>query len=102
MTTPSPDQVQTQALEYMKQGQETLTTMVAAVAENLTTMMRGVAGGSVPGTANLPTPADAIDQAFDLTIAMLEAQRSFAHSVLDAGAPVLRATEQAADPARTR
>lgn len=100
MTTPSPEQLQTQALEYVRQGQEAITTMVAAVQENLAGMMRGVAGGAGQGATGLPSPAAAIDQAFDLTIQMVEAQRSLAHSLLDASGSVLGA---AGDPAaRTR
>ena len=108
MTTPSPDQIQTQALEYMKQGQEAMTTMVAALSENLAGMMRGVTGGgNAPGIAGaMPRPVDAIDQAYDLAIQMIEAQRSFAHSILDASAPALKAAESVVDStvdrARTR
>ena len=100
MTTPSPEQVQTQAFEYVRQGQEAMTTMLAAVSENLANMMRGVAGGSMPGAANLPRPADAIDQAFDLTIQMIEAQRSLAHSLLEASGSALGAGEPLAGRSR--
>lgn len=104
MTTPSPDQMQVQALEFMRQGQEAMTSMVSALSENLAGMMRGVAGtGTTPGlAAAMPRPADAIDQAYDLAVQMLEAQRSFAHSILDASAPALRAAESAVDPAADR
>lgn len=103
MTTPSPEQIQTQALEYMRQGQEALTTMVSALSENLATAMRGGPGGQGAGLAGaLPRPADAIDQVYDLTIQMLEAQRSFAHSLLDASVPAVRAAESAVDPATDR
>lgn len=95
MTTPSPEQTRTQALEYVRQGQEALTTMVGAVSENLTAMMRGAGTpGALP--AGMPRPADAVDQAFDLTIQILEAQRAFTHSMLEAVTPAFGA--DAVDP----
>ena len=103
MTTPSPEQMQTQALEYVKQGQEALSAMVSTISENLASAMRstagvGGAGGAGAGPAGLmPKPTEAVDQAFDFGIQMLEAQRAFAHSLLDAAAPALRAAESAVD-----
>jgi hypothetical protein len=109
MTTPSADQVQHQALDYMKQGQEALTQVISTLSENWASALRGTAtaGGSLPGMPEgAPKPAEAIDRAFDFTIQMLEAQRRFAHQLLDAASPAIRATEaavdSAADRARTR
>ncbi len=112
MTTPSPEQMQTQALEYVKQGQEALSAMVSTLSEALASVLRtagGVVGAGGTGTGAgpagmLPKPVEAVDQAFDISIQMLEAQRAFAHSLLDAAAPALRAAESAVDPTidRTR
>ena len=102
MTSPTPEKMQAQALEYVKQGQEALATMTTTISETLSSMVRSV-GGQTPGAAGaMPRPADAIDQAFDFSIQVLEMQRAFAHSLLDAAAPAVRAAESAVDPAADR
>ena len=101
MTTPSPEQLQTQALEYVKQGQEAITAMFSAFSENVSSLMPGAPSTSAAGTPGpfgaLPRPIDAVDQVFDLGIQVLEAQRALAHGMLEAAGPALRAAESAVD-----
>lgn len=102
MTTPSPEQLQTQALEYVKQGQEAITAMFSAFSENISSLVPGgqaTPTAGMPGPlAALPRPSEAVDQVFDLGIQVLEAQRTLAHSMLEAAGPALRAAESAVEP----
>lgn len=89
MTTPQ--QMQGHVPDYMKQGQQ-------AAIQVATTMTKtwggglGAAGtGGAPGGL-LPGPAEFVDQVFDFWVQLLEAQRAFAHSWLDAVAPRRLAT----------
>ena len=106
MTTPSPDQIQAQTLAYVRQGQEALTTMLSTLSETLASVVRSASGMGTDLPTGLPKPAEAIDQAFDVSIQVLEMQRAFAHSLLDSAAPALKAAESVVDStvdrARTR
>ena len=99
MTTPSPEQLQTQALEYVKQGQEAITSMFSAFSENISSMVSGGPSGAAGAFGALPRPAEAVDQMFDLGVQVLEAQRALAHGMLEAAGPALRAAESAVDSA---
>jgi hypothetical protein len=82
----SPQQMQSQVLDYMKQGQQ-------AALDAVTLMTTIWGGGSAKSGAGggpgglLTGPAEFIDQVFDFWVQLLEAQRTFAHSWLDAVAP---------------
>ena len=65
MTTPSPEQLQKQALEYVKQGQEAITSMFSAFAENVASMMPGGSSSGPGALGSLPRPAESVDQVFD-------------------------------------
>jgi hypothetical protein len=91
-----PQQLQKQALRMAEQGQAATANLVHTLAETWANAVR-TATGVGSGTSSQPTPAEVIDRSFDFTIQMLETQRAFAHQLLEAGTPAVRAMEQATD-----
>lgn len=92
-----PEQLQRQALQYAEQGQAATANLLNALSENWANAVRSAGGVGSGGASSSPTPAEVIDRSFDFTIQMIEAQRAFAHQLLEAGVPVARAMEQATD-----
>jgi hypothetical protein len=84
MTTPQ--QLQSQVLGYVKQGQQ-------AALQLATSVTRTWGGGSGPAGSGgaseglFPDPAQIVDQVVDFWVQLLEAQRALAHSWIAAVAP---------------
>jgi hypothetical protein len=91
-----PNQLQQQALQYAQQGQAATANLVQTLSENWANAVR-TATGVGSGNTSPQAPAEVIDRSFDFTIQMLEQQRAFAHQLLEAGVPAVRAMEQATD-----
>ena len=98
----SPDRLQKQALDYTEQGQTATASFVRTLGDNWASAIRMITGAGSGGGSSQPTPAELIDRSFDFSLQMLEAQRAFAHQLLEAGAPVARAIEQATDSVAER
>ena len=91
------DTATTQALEYVKAGQETATRSVQAWAESVQQLVP--ATPSLPSRDLFPKPAELVDGYFEFAEQLLTLQREFANSVLSAVTPAFQAAESAADRA---
>ncbi len=88
--------IRAQSLEALRQGQDTFVKAVQAWSESVqqfvpVTPMSGLFD-------QLPQPHEVIDSVFDFSEGVLAAQREFAYKLLDATAPAVNATREAAAP----
>lgn len=92
----SEDQIQNQTIDYVKQSQDVALKVVTSISEIWAHALRAV----VPGTSDvLPAPDEFIDKSFDFGIQVLDMQRAFAHNLVRAAVPAVRAAEQVAERA---
>ena len=87
MSIPGVDQVQAQAADAMKQGQDAATAMASTLSENWSNALRAMSGQGVSGVEGMPNPGEMIDRMYDAGVQVLEVQRAFAHSLLGAMVP---------------
>lgn len=90
-----PDKLQQQALQYTEQAQAATAHLVRTLSENWANAVRTASGVGSTETSSPPSPTEVIDRSFDFTAQMIEAQRSFAHQLIEAGLPVAEAMQQA-------
>lgn len=88
---------QDQTLKLIRQGQDAVVQGVEAwakrVEDTLPTSYLKL------GLNDLPKPVDVVDGWFDFTQSAVEAQRAFAHSLIEALSPAGRAVEEAVSTA---
>lgn len=78
------EQIQVQTLGYIKQVQDATLKLVNTIYENWTSVLRQAGGVG----ANIDAqPAEIIDRTFGFSAQMLEAQRAFTCSLIQASAP---------------
>ena len=97
-------ELQAQVLDGIRKSQEAVIDGMRTWAETIQQLVPGTAQAALPGTDQLPTPAEVVDSVFDFAAQLLNAQRELAHSVLGAtteiGERVQEETEKAAGTAK--
>jgi len=95
----STDEMQDQAIDFVKHGQDVTLRFVASISEAWAHALRA----AVPGRSDaLPAPDELIDKSFDFGVQVLDLQRAFAHRLVRAAAPAVKATEHATEHATER
>ena len=77
-------ELQTQVLDGIRKSQEAVIDGMRTWAETIQQLVPGTTQAAMPGTDQLPTPAEVVDSVFDFAAQLLDAQRQLAHSVLGA------------------
>ena len=95
MTTPQ--QMQSQVLSYMKQGQQVASQLANTMTGTWASASRSAHGGSTHGDV-LPGPAEFVDRMFDFWLQLLETQRSLVLSGVNALVPSVPASAPVASP----
>ena len=90
MTTPQ--QMQSQVLGYVKQGQQVASQLAHTMSDTWAGASRPARRSGTHGTV-LPGPAEFVDQMFDFWLQLLEVQRGFVLNGVDALVPSVSATE---------
>ncbi len=89
-------QIQSQTLDYVRQGQDVVVKAVQTWSETWADTLRQWVPSDF-GAHHSFNPVELVDQWFDFGRQVLAAQHEFAHSVINAAAPALQATEEAAE-----
>lgn len=95
-TKQTADQIQSQTLDYVRQGQDVIVKAVQTWSDTWADTLRQWVPSDFADNRYV-SPVELVDQWFDFGRQVLAAQHEFAHSVINAVAPALEATEQAAE-----